>query len=480
MGGERPGLPVWSALAAVYLIWGSTYLGIRLAVETIPPLLMLSVRFLVAGGLLYAFAVRRGDRGGDSPRLRQWLAAGLIGAALLGFSNGSVAWAEQGRVRIGTAALLIASVPLWLALLDRVIYGERLRLQAVVGLAVGFAGVGVLAAGGGAHGDDPFGSLVLVAGSLVWAIGSLYSRHAPLPRRPLVGTAMEMLAGGLVLAVAGVARGELGELHLRAVSARSLAGLVYLVFVGSLIGFSAYTWLLRNARTSLVGTYAYVNPVVAVLLGAVFLSEPLTPRMLVAGAAIVLAVALILRARAVREPVEPIATLDDVTSFNLRTVKLRSGEQYRDEQEIELSALELGGQRYLPVPEKVAAELTVSRATTGTLFELAFDVRLHGPCYRCLGDAVLDLPIRAQEYQATSPGPSDELRTPYLVDDRLDLSAWARDAIALALPDKILCRADCAGLCPVCGADLNGDPHAHEEEPADSRWAALAELRDQL
>jgi uncharacterized protein len=168
-----------------------------------------------------------------------------------------------------------------------------------------------------------------------------------------------------------------------------------------------------------------------------------------------------------------------VTTLNLRTIKLRSGEQFRDEQKIELEPLELGGQRYLPVPQKVPAELTITRASTGTVFELSFHVRLHGPCYRCLEDAVLDLPISAREYQATTPE-SDEMRTPYLEDDRLDLSAWARDALALELPDKILCKTDCAGLCPVCGKDLNAEPHEHDEPETNTRWSALAELKDRL
>jgi len=167
-------------------------------------------------------------------------------------------------------------------------------------------------------------------------------------------------------------------------------------------------------------------------------------------------------------------------SFNLRQAKLRSGEEYRDEIELELEPLEFGGERYLPVPGTVPAELALTKATTGTVFELAFTARLHGPCYRCLGDAVLELPIRAREYQATNPQGSDELRTPYLVDDNLDLAAWARDAVALALPDKILCRADCAGLCGVCGKNLNDEPHTHDETPSDSRWAALEALREQL
>jgi uncharacterized protein len=167
-------------------------------------------------------------------------------------------------------------------------------------------------------------------------------------------------------------------------------------------------------------------------------------------------------------------------SFNLRQVKLRPGEEYRDAVDLELEPFELGGERYLPVPETVPAELGITRATTGTVFELAFTTRLHGPCYRCLEDAVLEVPIAAREYHATNPEGSDELRNPYLEADNLDLGAWARDAVALALPDKILCRAECAGLCPVCGKNLNEEPHTHDEEQSDSRWSALEALRDEL
>ena len=168
-----------------------------------------------------------------------------------------------------------------------------------------------------------------------------------------------------------------------------------------------------------------------------------------------------------------------MTVFSLRQVRLRSGEEYRDEVEIAVEPLELGGQLYLPVPDPVPTELAIHQASTGSVFQLAFRVRLHGPCFRCLDDAVLEVPISAREYQATTPD-SDELRSPYVVDDKLDLSAWARDAIALELPEKILCREDCAGLCPVCGKDLNDEPHEHEEHESDPRWAALEQLRDQL
>jgi uncharacterized protein len=168
-----------------------------------------------------------------------------------------------------------------------------------------------------------------------------------------------------------------------------------------------------------------------------------------------------------------------MTSFDLRQVKLRPGEEHREAVELELPAFALGGQRYVPVPETVPASLAITRALTGTVFTLELTARLHGSCYRCLGDAVLELPVHAREYQDSSPD-DEELQTPYVVENRLDLSAWARDAIALALPDKILCRPDCAGLCPACGRNLNEEPHEHEEETSDSRWAALEALRDEV
>ncbi len=166
-----------------------------------------------------------------------------------------------------------------------------------------------------------------------------------------------------------------------------------------------------------------------------------------------------------------------MTSFSMRQLKLRPGEQYRDELDVALPAFEFGGQRYVPVPEEVPSDFVVTKANTGTVFLLAFTARLHGPCYRCLGDAVLDLPISAREYQAEEPE-DEQMMSPYLVNSNLDLSGWARDAVALALPDKILCRADCAGLCPQCGKNLNDEPHEHPEPVGDSRWEVLGSLLD--
>ena len=169
-----------------------------------------------------------------------------------------------------------------------------------------------------------------------------------------------------------------------------------------------------------------------------------------------------------------------MTTFNIRTAKLRSGEQFRDAREVELEPLELGGERYVPIPEKPEAVLTLTQTSSGLVLELELEVRMMGPCFRCLGDAALPVSVRSREYQAMSPDGSDELATPYLVDDRLDLSAWARDASRSRSPTRSSADPDCAGLCPVCGRDLNAEPHQHEEPEADPRWAALSELRDKL
>jgi uncharacterized protein len=169
-----------------------------------------------------------------------------------------------------------------------------------------------------------------------------------------------------------------------------------------------------------------------------------------------------------------------MTGFNLRQLKLRTGEQFRAEPDVLLEPLVLGGQEYVPEPAHVPAELTITKANTGTVFELAFRVSLHGPCVRCLTDSGLEVSVHAREYQATNPGADEELRSPYIIENTLDLSRWGQDALALELPDKILCRPDCAGLCAVCGRDLNEEPHTHDELAADPRWAALDELRGQL
>jgi drug/metabolite transporter (DMT)-like permease len=271
---------VAAALATVYVVWGSTYLGIAVSIRTMPPLLMLAVRFLLAGLLLYVWARRRTP---VRPTAMQWRDAAVSGGLLMLGGTGAVAIAQQS-VDSGVVALLVGAVPLWLALFDR----KPLGTASLAGLALGFGGVALLVSPGAAAFSTA--ALVVMVGTMCWALGSLASRRAP-HSEPLVGTAMQMIAGGALLVPAGLVHGELADVQVP--SFESLAALAYLVVIGSLVGFTAYTWLLRHARTSLVGTYAFVNPVVAVLLGWAVLGEELTTRTVLAGAVIVAGVALI-------------------------------------------------------------------------------------------------------------------------------------------------------------------------------------------
>jgi drug/metabolite transporter (DMT)-like permease len=278
------------ALATVYLVWGSTYLAIRVTDRTVPPFLMSSVRFLIAGAALYVFA----SRGRARPTLREWRAAAIVGALLLLVGNGGVAWAET-RLDSGFAALIVAVIPLYVALMDRAFFGRRLSGTAIVGLLVGFAGVAVLVRPGG--GRDVATALALLATTSAWAAGSLYARGAPLPSSPLQSAAMQMLAASVFLGITGLATGEASQVHADSFGTKPLVAFAYLVLIGSLVAFSAYAWLLKNVRISTVATYAFVNPVVAVALGAVFLGEAITGTTVFAGAAIVLAVVLIVTSK---------------------------------------------------------------------------------------------------------------------------------------------------------------------------------------
>src|SRR5918995_1226657 len=255
-----------------------------------PPFLMSSVRFLIAGTVLSACAAR----GLGEPTLREWRAAAIVGAALLLVGNGGVAWAET-RLESGLAALIVAIIPLWVALMDRIFFGRRLSASALVGLVVGFGGVALLVQPG--SGADLFAALVLVVTTSAWAAGSLYARGAPLPESPLLAAAMQMLTAGIFLGVTGLVAGEAGRVNADSFSARPVIAFVYLVIFGSLVAFSAYAWLLKNVRISTVSTYAFVNPVVAVALGTLFLSEPIGWTTVAAGASIVVAVVLIVTAR---------------------------------------------------------------------------------------------------------------------------------------------------------------------------------------
>jgi drug/metabolite transporter (DMT)-like permease len=290
---------LWLALLTIYVVWGSTYLGIAVAIESMPPFLMLAIRFALAGGLLLAWEVLRSGRSMVWPTRREVRDSAIVGALLLGIGNGFVAWGEQ-TVASGIAAILIALMPVWLAVLGWLYFRDRLPRIVLFGIAIGLVGVALLVwpTGDGANAFNLGGIAVLLLSPVGWAHGSLFSaRRARLPSRPLVATSLQMLFGAVFLLGEGLVTGELGRFDPSAVTVRSLVALAYLVVIGSMLAFNAYAWLLRHAPLSLIGTYAYVNPVVAVGLGAVILAEPITPRTLLASAVIVAAVAMIVTAR---------------------------------------------------------------------------------------------------------------------------------------------------------------------------------------
>ncbi len=296
---SQPGA-VWAGLLVLYVVWGSTYLGIAVAVESIPPFFMAAIRFGIAGLVLLAWMRLRGGTEFEVPTRREIRDSIVVGGMLLGGGMGLVAFGEQ-TIPSGLAAVLIAMLPVWVALIGRVFLGERLPRLAVVGIVVGFVGVAVLVGptiGGEAGSLEPFGLAALILSPISWAAGSLFASHrARLPRQPLVATGLQMTAGAVILIGIGVLTGEPARFHPDAIQGDSLAALAYLTVVGSLFAFPVYGWLLRKAPLPLIATYAYVNPVVAVLLGAVILRESIEPRTLVAGAVIVGAVVLIVTAR---------------------------------------------------------------------------------------------------------------------------------------------------------------------------------------
>jgi len=289
------------AFAAVYLIWGSTFLAIRYAVETIPPFFMAGCRFVTAGAALYLWTR---VSGATRPSRGDWAGTALIGTLLLVNGNGGLCWSER-RVPSGLAALLLATIPIWMVLLDSLRKdGTKLGARVMGGMAMGVAGLVLLVGPAHLWGSsrvDPIGAGVLMFSSFFWALGSVLSHKVKLPPSPFVAAAMEMLAGGALLLLLGVLSGESRELHFAAVALRSVLGLVYLIAAGSLLGFTAYFWLLRTVPTARVSTYAFVNPAVAVFLGWALASEPLTVRELLASATIIAGVALIITHR----PLEP-------------------------------------------------------------------------------------------------------------------------------------------------------------------------------
>lgn len=311
---------IWLALWVVYLVWGSTYLAIRVAVHPthgigVPPLLLAGSRFTVAGLVMLAVTVRRPAADGRPDPLgrKEWFAAAVIGLALPFGGNGLVSIAER-RIPSGTAAVILATIPIWAALIMFALRRDRLRRRQLVGLVLGFTGVAVLVIGTGSGRASLSGTLITVAAAVSWASGSVWSKTAPSVRRPLVMTGMEMLCGGIGCFVVAAATGEFGDLRRDEFTVDAWLAWAYLVVAGSLFAYTAYVWLLRSAELSLVTTYAFVNPVVAIILGAIILSEPFTLRSAVSTLAVVVGVILIIR----RPPSEAIppdqvaATPDEV------------------------------------------------------------------------------------------------------------------------------------------------------------------------
>jgi drug/metabolite transporter (DMT)-like permease len=296
------------ALLIVYVVWGSTYLGIAIMIETLPPLLAAGVRYATAGllmlGALVAYSrVRRSAEPIERPTRAHWRSAFIVGTLLLLGGNGGVVLAEL-YIPSGIAAVLIAAMPIWLSLFDAILTRRRPSRLVIGGLIAGIVGVAILLAPlEELDAINPIGIGLCVLAEISWAAGSIYARRAPLPRSALLGTGLEMLAGGLVMVLAGSLLGEIGQANVETFSIRSLIALAYLIVFGSIVAFTAYTWLLANVPVSTVGTYAYVNPIIAVALGAVILSEPITPRTLIASVIIIGAVVAMVSGRP-REAVE--------------------------------------------------------------------------------------------------------------------------------------------------------------------------------
>jgi len=284
-------LNIWLALGLVYVVWGSTYLAIAIAVQTLPPLFYSGVRFALAGLLLAAWlAFRRVDL---RISRRELGGAAAVGMLMLAGGNGLVNLAER-TVPSGVAALIVASIPLWIVVY-RMVAGERIGRDLLAGVFLGLVGVAILVVPGGLNGTiDPVGALMLFGATLSWALGTFLSPRLSTPRNALVSTVYQMLAGGVALILVALPRGELAQVDPATFSARSLIAFAYLVVFGSLVAYSAYTWLLQNASVSLVATYAFVNPVVAVFLGALILGEAITPTIVIGAAVIVVAVAFII------------------------------------------------------------------------------------------------------------------------------------------------------------------------------------------
>ncbi len=279
---------IWVALIALYIVWGSTYFGIKVAIETIPPFFHASVRFLISGLILVIWQRAAGH---PLPTRKQWISVAIIGTFLLLGGNGLVAWAEQ-TIPSGIAALIIATVPMFLVIGEAIRpNGVKPNWQGIVGLLIGFVGIFILIGPSEFSGSNiklnPLGVIALLSACLFWTFGSMYSKSADLPKSSLMNTGAQMLMGSISLFIVSLGSGELHGWNVAEVSMRSIYGVIYLILIGSLIGFASYGWLLQNAPISLISTYAYVNPIVAVLLGTLFANEVLEPRIWLATAIII-------------------------------------------------------------------------------------------------------------------------------------------------------------------------------------------------
>jgi drug/metabolite transporter (DMT)-like permease len=288
---------VIAAFAAVYIVWGSTYLGMRVAIDSIPPLIMAGCRFMLAGTILYTIMRLRGA---PRPQPIHWRSSSISGGLLLMLGNGGICWAQQ-TVPTGIAALVVASVPLWTILVDWIRpRGLRPTGLIVAGLIIGMVGVTVIILGRGPLGQrmvDPFAAMVLLTANICWATGSIYARHAPRTESPLLGAGMQMMCGGALQFLLGVCLGELGNFNISNITASSAWAFAYLTFIGSLVGYTAFFWLLQVSTPARVSTHAYVNPFVAVLLGWWFLHEPIPQSLIIAGILILFSVVLITRSK---------------------------------------------------------------------------------------------------------------------------------------------------------------------------------------
>jgi drug/metabolite transporter (DMT)-like permease len=292
-----PAWQIWAALLVVYIVWGSTYLAIRVVVGTMPPLLSAGVRFVIAAAILLGYVALRHGISSLKLSRSEWLGVGFVGLALLLGGNGLVMLGERD-VPSGLAALIVAVIPLYVVLL-RFIFREKVALATVAGVLIGFAGVAVLVVPRGIDGSVAIGGMVmLLLAPLSWSIGTFYSKRVDLPGDFLVSTGAQMLVGGLALLVVGVLVGELGLVQPEKFSMESLLALAYLIVFGSVIAYTAYTWLLQHASVSRVATYAFVNPVVAIILGTVLLNEEINATMVIGAAMIVVAVAVVIRTEA--------------------------------------------------------------------------------------------------------------------------------------------------------------------------------------